>query len=234
MSKPSILIIEDERALVEVLTYNLQREGYEATVAHDGQEGLRKAQTLLPDLILLDLMLPDMDGLTICRRVRADPKTAGIVIAILSARGNESDVVAGLNAGANDYITKPFSPAVLAARVKAALRNSASAGGTAAQSAGSEGEIKIRNLVVHFGRHLVLVDGEPVELSATEFRVLQFLVQRPGWVFTREQILDAVHGDNYAITERAVDVQIVGLRRKLRTAGKYIETLRGVGYRFKD
>ncbi len=139
-----------------------------------------------------------------------------------------------MNAGANDYITKPFSPAVLAARVKAALRNSALAAGIAAGPSVAEGEIKIRNLVIHLGRHMVLVDGESVELSATEFRVLQFLVQRPGWVFTREQILDAVHGDNYAITERAVDVQIVGLRRKLRSAGKYIETLRGVGYRFKE
>ncbi len=153
---------------------------------------------------------------------------------MLTAKGEEADVVAGLNAGANDYITKPFSRNVLIARVRAALRNAGSSADAAAPPPESDGILKIHNLVIHPGKHLVLVNERPVELTATEFRVLEALARKPGWVFTRQQILDAVHGDMYAATDRAVDVQIVGLRRKLGPAGKYIQTVRGVGYRFKE
>jgi two-component system phosphate regulon response regulator PhoB len=179
-------------------------------------------------------MLPGVDGLTVCRRLRSSPQTAGVAIVMLTAKGEEADVVAGLNAGANDYITKPFSRNVLIARVRAALRNMSPSTGTAAEPEESGGFLRIHNLMIHSGKYLVLVDEEPIELSATEFRVLQTLARKPGWVFTRQQILDAVHGDIYAVTDRAVDVQIVGLRKKLGPAGSYIETVRGVGYRFKE
>jgi len=166
--------------------------------------------------------------------LRSHPASAGVAIVMLTAKGEEPDIVTGLNVGANDYITKPFSRNVLTARVRAVLRNMAPKGESGARPSESEAVIKMRNMVIHPGRHAVLVDGRPVDLSATEFRVLLVLARRPGWVFTREQILDAVHGDNYAITSRAVDVQILGLRRRLGTAGEAIETVRGVGYRLKE
>jgi two-component system phosphate regulon response regulator PhoB len=172
--------------------------------------------------------------LTICRKLKGNPKFASIPIIMLTAKGEEPDVVAGLNMGADDYVTKPFSPKVLLARIQAVLRR-AEAEREASREDDEEREfVEIRDLKIHPGRHEVFVRKTPVELTATEFRLLHFLSQRPGWVFTRQQILDGVHGDNYAITDRAVDVQIVGLRRKLGEAGRYIETVRGVGYRFKE
>jgi two-component system phosphate regulon response regulator PhoB len=176
-------------------------------------------------------MLPGIDGLSVCRQLRADPKTAGLLIVMLTAKGEEADVVAGLNLGANDYVTKPFSPRVLMARLRAVFRRLGRPG-PAMEDAVEK--LVIHEISIHVGRHEVLVGGQPVELSATEFRILLFLVRRPGWVFTRQQILDGVHGVNYAITDRAVDVQIVGLRRRLGEAGKHIETVRGVGYRMKE
>jgi two-component system, OmpR family, alkaline phosphatase synthesis response regulator PhoP len=231
--KRSVLIVEDEEDIRELLSYTLIRDGYQVATVSSGEEALAVAEAKTPDLVLLDLMLPGLDGLTVCRKLRANPKTAGVAIVMLTAKGEEGDIVTGLNMGANDYITKPFSRNVLLARLRAVLRNMAvrsDAGG----ADDPEAEVKIHNLLIHPGRHAVLVDGEPVELSATEFRMLCFLVRKPGWVFTREQILDAVHGDNYAITERAVDVHVVSLRRKLADAGQYIETVRGVGYRFRE
>lgn len=231
--KRSVLIVEDEEDIRELLSYTLIREGYQVAAVASGEEALAVVETKVPELVLLDLMLPGVDGLTVCRKLRANPQTAGVAIIILTAKVEEGDVVTGLNTGANDYITKPFSRNVLLARVKAVFRSV----GIRAESAAAldlDHEIEIHNLVIHPGRHVVLVDGAIVELSATEFRLLYLLARKPGWVFTREQILDAIHGDNYAITERVVDVHIVSLRKKLGAAGSYVETVRGVGYRFRE
>lgn len=231
--KRSVLVVEDEEDIRELVSYTLLKEGYQVTSVASGEEALAIAAAQPPDLVLLDLMLPGVDGLTVCQRLRGNPVSSGVGIVILTAKGEEADVVTGLNVGANDYITKPFSRSVLIARVRAVLRN-LTPRGDAASPSDSEAIIKVHNIVIHPGRHAVLVDGRQVDLSATEFRVLMVLARKPGWVFTREQILDAVHGDSYAITNRAVDVQILGLRRHLGTAGEYVETVRGVGYRLKE
>jgi two-component system phosphate regulon response regulator PhoB len=230
--KASVLVVEDEEDIRELVSYTLLKDGHQVASVATGEEALALAAVQPPDLIMLDLMLPGVDGLTVCRRLRDNPSTAHVAIIMLTAKGEEGDIVTGLNSGANDYITKPFSREVLLARVRAVLRN-APVRGRDPQASESE-VIKVHNLVIHPGRHTVLVDDRQIELSATEFRVLQVLARKPGWVFTREQILDAVHGDNYAITNRAVDVHIVSLRRRLGEAGKYIETVRGVGYRLKE
>jgi two-component system alkaline phosphatase synthesis response regulator PhoP len=178
-------------------------------------------------------MLPGLDGLGVCSKLKDDRQTASIPVVMLTAKGEESDIVRGLNLGADDYITKPFSPKVLLARVEAVLRRAPAArGGSAAED--QREVIETGELRIHPGRHEVLVRGNPVELTATEFKLLHLLARRAGWVFTRKQMLDGVHGDNYVITDRAVDVQIAGLRKKLGPAGRYIETVRGVGYRFKE
>jgi two-component system phosphate regulon response regulator PhoB len=232
--KRSVLIVEDEEDIRELVSYTLLKEGYQVTTVASGEEALVIATSQSPDLVLLDLMLPGVDGLTVCQRLRSHPATAGVGIIMLTAKGEESDVVTGLNVGANDYITKPFSRNVLIARVRAVLRNLPPRTDAEGSPEDSDAMIKVHNIVIHPGRHAVLVDGRQVDLSATEFRVLMVLARKPGWVFTREQILDAVHGDSYAITNRAVDVQILGLRRRLGTAGEYVETVRGVGYRIKE
>ncbi|NLF68905.1 MAG: response regulator transcription factor [Candidatus Anammoximicrobium sp.] len=231
--KRSVLIVEDEEDIRELLSYTLLREGYQVAAVASGEEALAVAEARIPDLVILDLMLPGLDGLTVCGKLRANPRTAGVAIVMLTAKGEEADIVKGLNAGANDYITKPFSRNVLLARMRAVLRHVGLSSDSAERDEAGV-EVRIHNLAIHPGRHQVLVDGQAVELSATEFRLLHALVRKPGWVFTRDRILDAVHGDNYVITERAVDVHIVALRRKLGAAGRYIETVRGVGYRFKD
>lgn len=234
MTKTSVLIVEDEEDIRELVSYNLLKEGFQVVSVASGEEALGAVASHAPDLILLDLMLPGVDGLTVCRRLKSSPQTASIPVVMLTAKGEESDIVAGLNLGADDYITKPFSPKVLLARVQAVLRRVAGEGGTPAEDSEAE-SLTIRDLVIRPGRHEVLVAGQPVELTATEFRVLHLLARRPGWVFTRQQILEGIHGnDLYAITDRAVDVQIVGLRKKLGPAGNYVETIRGVGYRMKE
>lgn len=227
MAKDHILIIEDEEDILALIHYNLSREGYRVSAATSGEEGLRLARKEHPDLLVLDLMLPGMDGLAVCRALKQQAETAAIAVVMLTAKGEESDVVAGLELGADDYVTKPFSPKVLAARIAAVLRRRG-------KSIDQDEVVEHSGLSIHPGRNEVLVDGVAVELTFTEFRVLQFLASRPGWVFTRYQIVNAVRGDDYSVTERAVDVQIVGLRKKLGPAGKLIETVRGVGYRFKD
>ena len=228
MARQTILVIEDEGDILELVTLNLTREGWRVLGAATGEDGLEAAREEAPDLVVLDLMLPGIDGLEVCRALRADARTRAVPIVILTAKGEESDVVRGLELGADDYVTKPFSPKVLAARIRSVMRRKAQASET------GEGVLKARDLVVHPGRHEVLVKGEPVELTAGEFRLLQFLARRPGWVFTRRQIVHAVRGDGYHATERAVDVQIFGLRKKLGEAEEYIETVRGVGYRFRE
>lgn len=230
MAAEHILVIEDEEDILALVHYNLAKEGYRVSCATTGEEGVTAIRSDPPDLILLDLMLPGMDGLEVCRVLKRAPETQGIPVVMMTAKGEEADVVAGLELGADDYVTKPFSPRVLIARARAVLRR----GKKEPESAEPPEVLKIHDLVIHPGRNEVLVGGEPVELTFTEFRVLYFLAGRPGWVFTRYQIVNAVRGDDYAVTDRAVDVQIVGLRKKLGPSGKYIETVRGVGYRFKD
>ena len=234
MSRPLVLVVEDEADIRELVSYNLTKAGYQVTGVVTAEVGLTAVEADPPDLVVLDLMLPGMDGLSFCQRLKKDPKTNSIPIVMLTAKGEESDIVQGLNLGADDYIAKPFSPRVLIARVQAVLRRASAGVEEESDHERSGRTIAIRNLVIRPRRHEVLVDGRSIDLTATEYRVLVFLADSPGWVFTRKQILDGVHGDNYAITERAVDVQIVGLRKKLGPAGAYIETVRGVGYRFKE
>jgi two-component system, OmpR family, alkaline phosphatase synthesis response regulator PhoP len=228
MANESILVVEDEEEIQELVVYNLEKEGYQVSRADTGEEALRLAKADVPNLVLLDLMLPGIDGLDVCRRLKRDRATEGVRIVMLTAKGEEADVVTGLEMGADDYVIKPFSPRVLVARVRAVLRRSLE------EVPDDEATIRVHNLVIHPGRHEVLVDGEPVDLTPTEFRVLHVLARRPGWVFTRYQIAGAVHGEDHVVTDRAVDVQIVGLRRKLGESGKHIETVRSVGYRFKE
>jgi len=229
MAAEKILVIEDEEDILALVHYNLAREGFQVACATSGEEGLRLVEEQ-PDLILLDLMLPGIDGLEVCRRLRGGEAAAGLPIIMMTAKGEESDVVAGLELGADDYVTKPFSPKILLARVRAVLRRRA----RAAEVPEEPDQLSHGELVILPGRNEVLVAGKPVELTFTEFRVLHFLASRPGWVFTRYQIVNAVRGEDYAVTDRAVDVQVVGLRKKLGPCGALIETVRGVGYRFKD
>jgi len=228
MPRESVLVVEDEEDILELVQYNLAKNGYRVTGVATGEDALRVALSSLPDLVVLDLMLPGVDGLEVCKILKNNAKTAHIPVVMLTAKGEEADVVTGLELGADDYVTKPFSPRVLVARIRAVLRRKAT--GLPADTS----TLQVRELVVNPGRHEVLVNGEPVELTYTEFRLLHYLARRPGWVFTRQQIIDAVRGDNYPVTDRSVDVQVAGLRRKLGAYGECIETVRGVGYRFKE
>ncbi len=228
MSGEHILIVEDEEDIAELLEYNLQRHGYEPSSVGTGEDGLNQSRDSIPDLILLDLMLPGMSGLEVCRRLKGDPATEKIPVIMLTAKGEEEDVIAGFDAGADDYVTKPFRPKVLLARVNAVLRRGA------ARKVGTEDVLEIENVVIHPGRHQVMVDGELIDLTRTEFRILHFLASRPGWVFTRGQIVRSVHGDDYPVTGRSVDVQVAALRRKLGEAGNMILTVRGIGYKMGD
>ena len=228
MSKTQILIVEDDADIRELITYNLEREGYVVAQAASGEQAIKLIARRQPDLVLLDLMLPEMDGLEVCRKLKAEPKTRSLPIIIVSAKGEEPDVVTGLELGADDYVTKPFRPKELVARVRAVFRRKA-------QPSAERSEIlRVQNLEIHTGRREVKVGGKPVDLTYTEFELLLALARRPGWVFTRYQIVDAVRGADYPVTDRAVDVQIVGLRKKLGKAAGIIETVRGVGYRFVD
>ena len=228
MSKERILVVEDEQDILELVRYNLARENYQVFCASSGEEALKIVGSEPLDLMVLDLMLPGMDGLEVTRRLRNNHRTQNIFIVMLTAKGSEADIVTGLELGADDYITKPFSPRVLLARIKAVIRRPKD------EKPQDNAVIQIHNLVVHPGRREVRVDETLVSLTYTEFQVLYHLARRPGWVFTRFQIVDAVRGDDYPVTDRSVDVQIVGLRKKLGPAGGYIETVRGVGYRFKE
>jgi two-component system, OmpR family, alkaline phosphatase synthesis response regulator PhoP len=227
MAHESILAVEDDEDILELLKYNLAKEGYRVTAVTTGEEGLHLAHSTTPDLILLDLMLPGVDGLEVCRSLKMDAKTRLAPIIMLTAKGEEADIVTGLELGAEDYITKPFSTRVLLARVRTVLRRRRTA------PPGEDALLKIHDLVIDPGRHEVLVQGQPVDLTATEFRLLHLLARRPGWVLTRGHIVEGIHGDDYPVTDRAVDVKIVALRKKLGPAAQYVETVRGVGYRFK-
>jgi two-component system phosphate regulon response regulator PhoB len=228
MAKETILIIEDEEDIQELVRYNLVKEGYRVAQAMSGEGGFKSAKSNHPGLILLDLMLPGLDGLEVCRLLKTDSKTQHIPIVMLTAKGEESDIVTGLELGADDYITKPFSPKVLVARLRSALRRKAK------ETTDDSTPLKVHDISIHPGRREATVKGKPVTLTFTEFQLLHFLAKRPGWVFTRQQIVDAVRGEDYPVTDRSVDVQIVGLRKKLGSRGDSIETVRGVGYRFKE
>jgi two-component system phosphate regulon response regulator PhoB len=228
MAKETILAVDDEEDILELVRFNLSREGYEVLCATSGENTLKMIGKVSPDLLILDLMLPGIDGLDVAKILKGDPKTIDIPIIMLTAKGGEADIVTGLELGADDYITKPFSPRILIARVRAMLRRKTT------RSPEQESTLKIHNLFIHPGRREVRVDEAAVDLTYTEFGILNYLSRRPGWVFTRSQIVDAVKGTDYPVTDRSVDVQIVGLRKKLGDAGKYIETVRGVGYRFKE
>lgn len=227
MPREKILIVEDEPSLTEVLSYNLQRDGYEAVVCHDGREGLRKAQTLLPDLVILDLMLPGLGGLEVCRELRAHAPTANTPILMLTAKAEETDQVVGFAMGADDYVTKPFSVKVLLQRVKVLLRRKSSAETTGDLI--QRGDIRIDKR-----SHRVLLEGKPVDLTPTEFRLLETLMRQPGRAFTRHDLMDAAIGDSAVVLERTIDVHIKALRKKLGGAGELIETVRGLGYRFRE
>ena len=228
MEKETILVVDDEEDILELVRVNLAREGYDIHTVLSGEDTLRVAANMSVDLIVLDLMLPGIDGLEVTRQLRKNTKTQRIPIIMLTAKGEEADVVAGLELGADDYIIKPFSPRILAARVKAVLRRMT-------QPVLDDSDvIDIHGLTIHPGRREVRGNGDKIHLTYTEFQVLHYLAKRPGWVATRYQIVDAVRGSDYPVTDRSVDVQIVGLRKKLGGFGKYIETVRGVGYRLKE
>jgi two-component system phosphate regulon response regulator PhoB len=228
MPKPAILVVDDEADILELVSYNLEREGFRVHCVSTGEDALAAARREPPDLAVLDLMLPGVDGLEVCRRLKADARTRPISIIMLTAKGEDADIVAGLELGAEDYITKPFSPRVLVARVRAVLRR------RQAEAAPESGLVRAHEVAIDLARHEARVEDRPIDLTPSEFNILHFLARRPGLVFTRGQIIDGVKGSDYPVTERSVDVQIVSLRRKLGAAGRYIETVRGVGYRFSD
>lgn len=225
MAKSKILVVEDEPSLVDVLTYNLQREGYEVLIAKEGREGLRKAQMLLPDLVLLDLMLPGLGGLDICRDLRASQHTSQIPILMLTAKAEESDQIVGFAVGADDYVTKPFSVKVLLQRIKVLLRR------TTNTDAATEETLASGSICLDKRCHRVTVNEEAISLTPTEFRLLETLMRQPGRAFTRHDLMEAAVGDAIVL-ERTIDVHIKALRRKLGDAGAAIETVRGIGYRF--
>jgi len=228
MARARILVVDDEPDILELIQYNLSKAQYDVAGVESGEEALAHMRTTLPDLIVLDLMLPGVGGLELCKALKRDQHTAAIPIVILTACGEEADIVAGLELGADDYLTKPFSPRVLLARIRAVLRRHHT------EPIAEDVVITHHGLVLHPGRHEVLVEGQAVPLTLTEFRVLHLLVRRPGWVFTRNQIIAAAQGAGVSVTERSVDVHIVSLRRKLGTMGEAIETIRGVGYRLQE
>jgi DNA-binding response OmpR family regulator len=227
MAKTKVLVIEDDRSLAEVLTYNLKAAGYEVLVATDGQDGLLKAQIKSPDVVILDLMLPVIDGQDVCRRLRAGAATKDLLIIMLTAKAEESDELVGFSLGADDYVTKPFSVKVLLERIKALRRRRTSEGAT--------DEITTRlGITIDRRRYQAAAEGRPLALTRSEFRLLDTLIRQPGRVFDRGELIDAALGEDTMVMERTIDVHIRALRRKLGSNAEVIETVRGVGYRFRD
>ncbi|MFP4329403.1 MAG: response regulator [Spirochaetaceae bacterium] len=229
MAEEKILVVDDEADILELIRYNLQKEGFRVTTVKTGEEGLRVAKEQKPDAVVLDLMLPGLDGLSVCNRLKRDEATRGIPVIMLTAKAEDSDIVTGLELGADDYVTKPFSPKVLSARIRAVLRRTLES-----ETLLKENVITVQGITIDSSRHEVSVEGKILPLSPTEFSILEHLARSPGWVFSRTRIIDAVKGKDYPVTERSVDVQILGLRKKLGEAGRCIETVRGVGYRMKS
>lgn len=229
MSREKIVVIEDEPDILELLQFNLSREGYEVASAGTGTEGLATVRRETPDLVLLDLLLPGVDGLDVCRQLRSDPETREVPIIMVTAKGEESDVVLGLGLGADDYVQKPFSPRELIARVRAVLRRTHGPGDEPSAARLVRGA-----LVIEPERHRVLVDGERRRFTPTEFRLLHFLATHPGRVFTRDQLIDRAIGEGAVVIDRNIDVHIRAVRRKLGSQRDLIETIRGVGYSFRS
>ncbi|MFU8780370.1 MAG: response regulator transcription factor [Kiritimatiellia bacterium] len=226
----TILVVEDEEDIRTLIVYNLKREGFAVADVESGEEALAYLKKHSVDLVLLDIMLPEMDGLAVCRQIRADSKHKGVPVMIVTAKGEETEVVVGLELGADDYLCKPFKTRELVARVRALLRRSAQL----AENPESEEILKRGPLALNLGRREARLRDHILTLTFTEFEVLRLLASRPGWVFSRYQIVDAIRGQDYPVTDRSVDVQLVGLRRKLGKDAKLLETVRGVGYRFRD
>jgi DNA-binding response OmpR family regulator len=229
MRKTTLLVIEDDPDIVELLRYNLEREGMRVLVATDGERGLADALRHPPDLVLLDLMLPGLEGLEVCRRLRTHDETRGVPVLVLTAKGEETDVVLGLEMGADDYLTKPFSPRELLARVRALLRRV-----QRATEEGGKTRIELQGLVLDLTRHEVLNQGDPVPLTRAEFRLLWTLAQRPGRVYSRGELVDEITAGEALIVDRNVDVHVSAIRKKLGDAGRLIATVRGVGYKCAD
>jgi two-component system phosphate regulon response regulator PhoB len=229
MAKGSILIIDDEKDLIELVRYNLEKEGYRLTSACDGESGLAAAVQTMPDIVIVDLMLPGIDGLEVCRRLRSESRTAHIPILMLTAKSTEADRIVGLELGADDYVTKPFSPRELAARIKALLRRTS-------QQFSDESSKVIRRggLTIDLGRCDASLDGKNLDITATEFRLLHLLALHPGRVYSRSELIDGALGKEVVVIDRTIDVHITGLRKKMAECGDQIETVRGFGYRFRE
>lgn len=229
MAKVIILAIEDEPDIRELISYNLGREGWTVVTAETAERGMALIAQANPDIILLDVMLPGIDGFQALKKLKADPKTKNIPVILTTAKGEDSDIVAGLELGADDYVTKPFSPKVLVARIRKCLRSSMSG----SEDTADECPVSVDGLSIDPRRHEAFSGSRKLDLSATEFSLLELFLRNPGWVFSRSQIIEAVRGSDYPVTDRAVDVQILGLRKKLAEEEDVIETVRGVGYRMK-
>lgn len=227
MTSKKIVIVEDEQDIVELVTFTLSREGFQVIPVTDFHNVLPVILETVPDLVILDLMLPGQSGYDLCKQIKQNPKIGAIPVMILSARSEDSDIVLGLEIGSDDFVTKPFSPKVLVARVRTLLRRGV------VSNEESGGPIAIGDLVINENSYSVTLSGEPINLTNSEFKVLHFLAQKPGWVFSRYQLADAIRPGEYAVIDRSMDVLIVGLRRKLKSAGPLIETVRGIGYRIK-
>ncbi len=227
MAKGTILVIDDEKDLIELVSYNLQKEGFVVRCAKDGESGLASAAGDPPDLVLVDLMMPGIDGLEVCRRLRLDTRTAAVPVIMLTAKSAESDRIVGLELGADDYVTKPFSPRELAARIKAVLRR------VAPQPTAST-IIRQGELTIDLTRREVSCAGKSMALTASEFRLLHFMATHPGQVFSRSELIDGALGRNVSVVDRTIDVHVTGLRKKLGHCGNWIETVRGFGYRFRE
>jgi len=230
MSKETILIVDDEESILKLIKYNLENEGYKVIAVKSGEESLAKAFEIIPEIIILDLMLPGLNGIEVCKILSKDKRTSLIPILMLTARSEDSDIIAGLEAGADDYITKPFSPKILIARIKTVLRRTKN--NTSLLNISND--ISIHQININLEKYIVISENEIIELSVTEFTILKFLCENPGWVFSRNQIISAVKGDDYPVTERSVDVQILGIRKKLKNQGHFLETVRGIGYRMAE
>ena len=230
-TKRRVLVVDDEKDLVDLISYNLTRGGFEVLTAYDGKDALELAQREIPDLIVLDLMLPGLDGTEVARRLKADSRTAAVPIVMLTAKGEETDVVVGLTIGADDYVTKPFSMKILLARINTVLRRGEPA---EAGASGDAGVLRAGPLVIDMSKHEVTVDGEPVRLTLTEFRLLSALVGARGRVLTRDQLMDKAMGTDVFVTDRAIDVHVTAIRKKLGSANWLVHTVRGVGYRLQE
>ena len=228
MSKKSILVVDDEEDILELVRYTLSKDGYNIHCVTTGEDALKYARRKIPDLIVLDLMLPGVDGLEVCRILKRDNRFSQIPIVMLTAKGEDADIVSGLELGADDYITKPFTPRVLSARVRVVMRRYRE------DMFDENGIVKVHNIKIDPHRYEVLIGSKSVEFTHSEFKILYFLCKNPGRVYTRDQIIDSVKGEDYPVTDRSVDVQLVSLRKKLGLSGKVIETVRGVGYRVKE